>query len=307
MGRLSRDQAVSLLDELHDVVGKIRFLEAKYELGHQTDTPEGLGVNLMAALRPYGQDPEVRGRASQAGLKLPPVDNFFAPAISMKDSQDNVSELLFARGPRQIAEATLQSKRLGSEALGSTPEVARKLLVVPALSCTPGQRTFSIKHRRNASVKELRMQLAASMQMPLGKMRVLSEANGKTVAMGDHESAENATILFVRSTAAPFHSAGTVKMGRLSTLAQCLQMHQDVLDNLARASRPVSAQRLKQVQTSVFFRYGFTSSTSGEVAMLHALDQYVCSAEIRCRVDLINQMMGFRPQVYNLQLKGVKH
>merc|ERR1719189_1806761 len=124
MGKLSRDQAVSLLDELNEVVEKIRFLEAKYELEHHTDTPEGLGVNLLAALRPYGQDPEVRGRASQAGLKLPPVDNFFAPAISMKDSQDNISELLFARGPRQIAEATLQSKRLGSEALGSTPEVA---------------------------------------------------------------------------------------------------------------------------------------------------------------------------------------
>merc|ERR1712176_888551 len=118
------------------------------------------------------------------------------------------------------------------------------------------------------------------MQMPLGKMRVLSEANGKTVAMGDHESADNATILFVRSTAVPIQSAGTVKMGRLSTPSQCLQMHQDVLDNLARAGRPVSAQRLKHVQKSIFYRYGFTSSASGEVVMLHALDQYVCSAEI---------------------------
>jgi len=290
MGKLSRDQAVSLLSDLHEVVEKIRILEAKYELEQQTDTPAGLGVNLLAALKPYEQDPEVRGKASQAGLKLLAVDYPVAQDISIQDLQDNISELSAAWG-------------LKSETLDSTQEVGRKLRVVPALSCTPGQRTFSIKHRCDASVKDLRMQLAVSMQVPIGKIRVLAEADGETVAMGDHERAEHATIVFVRSTAEPFQSAGTVNRGKLCTLEQCLQMHQDVLDNLASVGQPVSTKHLKQVQMNIFNKYGFTSSVSGGIAMLNALDKYVCNAELRCRVDEINQMMGFRPQVYNLQVK----
>merc|ERR1711933_390596 len=121
--------------------------------------------------------------------------------------------------------------------------------------------------------------------------------------MSDHESAERATILFARSTAEPFQSTGIVNIGKLRTLEQCLQMHQDVLDSLAGAGRPVSTKHLQQIQTSMFNRYGFTSCVSGAIAMLNALDQYVCNAELRRRVDEINQMMGFRPQVYNLQVK----
>jgi len=302
MVKLSRDQAVSLLDELHEVVMKLRILEAKYDLEDHSETPTGLGVNLLAALRQYGQDPEVLGKAARAGLKLLPITSPLAPAMSMQRSQDNISEMSTAWGTRMTTEATLQSERPGSEDLDWNPEVGRKLIVVPALSCTPGQRTFFVEHRRDASVKELRKQLAASMQMPLGKMRVLAEVDGEAVTMADHESAEHASVLFVRTTAAHFQSAGVVNMGKFCTLEQCLQMHMDVLHSLSGARQPVSAECLKQIQTSVLSRYGFNSSASGMAALLHALDQYVGNAEVRRCVDQINQTMGFQPQVYNLQV-----
>mmetsp|Transcript_21981 Transcript_21981/g.46749 ORF Transcript_21981/g.46749 Transcript_21981/m.46749 type:complete len:308 (-) Transcript_21981:13-936(-) len=302
MCKLSRDQAVSLSAELHDVVVKLRVLEAKYGLEDQSEAPWGLGVNLLAALQPYGQDPEVVGNALRAGLKLPPGDCLPAPAFLKQVSQESISELSTTWGSRKTSGGSLQSERSGTEDLDLTPALGRKLLVVPVVSSMPGRWTFSVEHRSVATVAELRRQLAVNMQMPLGKMLIMAEADGEAVALGDDEGAERATTLFARSVAASLQTTGQANAGTSCTLEQALAMQQDFLDSLASGNQPVSTERLKEVQTSILLRYGMKSGPGGLAAMLCTFDQYASDAAIRSRGEQINQMLGMRPQVYNLQV-----
>jgi len=305
MSKLSREEAVSLSAELHDVVVKLRILEAKYDLEDQSEGSSSLGMSLLAALRPYAGDPDVQANASRAGLKLLPDDCLISPLFVKQVSLESVSELSTAWGSRKTTGASSQSDRSEREDVDLTPAARRKLLVVPGMSCAPGRWTFSVEHRGGATVAELRKQFAASLQLPLGKVQVTAEADGEVVALGDGEGAERATGLFVRSVA---KASGAAATDTLFTLEQALAIQQDFLDSMASGSQPVSTGRLKEIQTSILLRRGLKAGPAGMADMLRAFDHYVSDAEIRSRGEQINQALGMRPQVYRLQAtEGIAH
>jgi len=298
MTQLSRERAVSLSAELRDVVLKLRVLEAKYGLEDQSEAPWGLGVELLAALRPYAQDPAVAAHALQAGLQLMPCqDGLPAPAFSKQVSEDSMSELSTAWQSRRTtgdASASLHSEPSGHEDLDLKPAGSR-LLVAPRLRTLHG-RTFSVEHCSDTTVAELRKLLARSMQLPLGKMQVMSEVDGEAVVLGDHEGTEFATTLFVCST------TNSQESGAAFSLEQALAMQQDFRDNLAASSGPISRESMKELQANIALKHGLKPSPSGISNMLRTFDHYAWNADIRCHGEQINQRLGMQPQVYDLQV-----
>mmetsp|Transcript_101164 Transcript_101164/g.315278 ORF Transcript_101164/g.315278 Transcript_101164/m.315278 type:complete len:367 (+) Transcript_101164:20-1120(+) len=349
---LSRESAVSLAGELHDVVVRLRIMEAKYGLEEDAggETP-ALGARLLAALRPHAEDPEVAAHALRAGLKLAPLspDGTDAPAgtgpdlstadalagatpdLSRHISREESAELptapdLLAGGPdaesaaqdaldwtgpdfsKQVSQGSSELSTawcsraggLGSRSVTQeTQDPARGLLVVP--SHGPGHGQF-VEHRCGASVLQLRRALAVSMQLPLGKVRLMAAAGGEAVTLGDHERAERATMLFVCGVAASSRASGAKASGMPAfTLEKAAAMQQDFLESFV-AGQPVSRALLKEVQSSVLLRHGLKPSPAGLTAMLHTFDHYACNAHIRRRGEAINQRLGLPPQVFDLKV-----
>jgi len=298
MTQLSCESAVSLSAELRDVVLKLRMLEAKYGLEDQGEAPWGLGVKLLAALRPYAQDPAVAAHALQAGLQLMPCQDCLpAPTFSKQVSQDSVSELSTAWQSRRTtgdASASLHSEPCGHGDLDLKPGGSR-LLVAPRLS-TSHRQTFCVEHCSGTTVAELRKLLARSMKLPLAKMRVISEIDGEAVVLGDHEGTQFATTLFVCST------TNSQESGAAFSLDQALAMQQDLLENLAARSGPVSREFLKELQASIFLKHGLKPSPPGVAHYLRTFDHYALNADIRDYGEQINQRLGMQPQVYELHV-----
>jgi len=298
MTQLSRERAVSLSAELRDVVRKLRMLEAKYGLEDQSEAPLGLGVKLLAALRPYAQDPTVAAHALQAELQLMPCQDCLpAPTSSKQVSQDSVSELSTAWQSRRTtgdASDSLHSEPCEHGDLDLTPAGSR-LLVTPRLG-TSHRRTFGVKHCSSTTVAELRKLLADSMQLPQEKIRVISEIGREAVFLDDDEGIEFATTLFVCST------TNSQESGAAFSLEQALAMQQDFRDNLAASSGPISRESMKELQANIALKHGLKPSPSGISNMLRTFDHYAWNADIRCHGEQINQRLGMQPQVYDLQV-----
>mmetsp|Transcript_88394 Transcript_88394/g.258346 ORF Transcript_88394/g.258346 Transcript_88394/m.258346 type:complete len:326 (+) Transcript_88394:46-1023(+) len=314
MTQLSRERAVSLSAELRDVVRKLRMLEAKYGLEDQSEAPLGLGVKLLAALRPYAQDPTVAAHALQAELQLMPCQDCLpAPTSSKQVSQDSVSELStgFSKQVSQDSVSELstawQSRRTtgdASDSLHSEPcehgdldltPAGSRLLVTPRLG-TSHRRTFGVKHCSSTTVAELRKLLADSMQLPQEKIRVISEIGREAVFLDDDEGIEFATTLFVCST------TNSQESGAAFSLEQALAMQQDFLENLTARSGPVSRESLKKLQASILLKHGIKPSPCGMTHILRTFDHYAWNAVIRGYGEQINRRLGMQPQVYDLQV-----
>jgi len=298
MTQLSRESAVSLSAELRDVVRKLRMLEAKYGLEDQSEAPLGLGVKLLAALRPYAQDPTVAAHALQAELQLMPCQDCLpAPTSSKQVSQDSVSELSTAWQSRRTtgdASDSLHSEPCEHGDLDLTPAGSR-LLVTPRLG-TSHRRTFGVKHCSSTTVAELRKLLADSMQLPQEKIRVISEIGREAVFLDDDEGIEFATTLFVCST------TNSQESGAAFSLEQALAMQQDFLENLTARSGPVSRESLKKLQASILLKHGIKPSPCGMTHILRTFDHYAWNAVIRGYGEQINRRLGMQPQVYDLQV-----
>jgi len=298
MTQLSRERAVSLSAELRDVVRKLRMLEAKYGLEDQSEAPLGLGVKLLAALRPYAQDPTVAAHALQAELQLMPCQDCLpAPTSSKQVSQDSVSELSTAWQSRRTtgdASDSLHSEPCEHGDLDLTPAGSR-LLVTPRLG-TSHRRTFGVKHCSSTTVAELRKLLADSMQLPQEKIRVISEIGREAVFLDDDEGIEFATTLFVCST------TNSQESGAAFSLEQALAMQQDFLENLTARSGPVSRESLKKLQASILLKHGIKPSPCGMTHILRTFDHYAWNAVIRGYGEQINRRLGMQPQVYDLQV-----
>mmetsp|Transcript_58806 Transcript_58806/g.164195 ORF Transcript_58806/g.164195 Transcript_58806/m.164195 type:complete len:357 (-) Transcript_58806:285-1355(-) len=236
--QLSRDSAVRLAAELSDVAVKLRTLEAKYGLEEDGlgGPSTGLGVTLLAALRPFAGDAEVAAIMLRGGLNLEAcflgVDplglSTFAKQVSCESVSSDLSTCFrstklstgtsvssaFGFRSRSVTEES----SLAPSAAGATPFVSAGACagsvacagtgtgggapcwrVVPRLSADPGRWSVNVGGcGAGCRALELRRKLSQAMHLPLGKIRVMAEQDdGNSLTLDDGALAANATGVYV--------------------------------------------------------------------------------------------------------------
>lgn len=271
---------------------KLPNLLARYGLEDGNEKSVGLGMNLVAALKQSADAPEV----ARAGLKLLPATAIASDEIhcsSRQVSKDNISLASTALGP-QIRSFSAPS---GDEMCpGSVSSDGKRVLQASADG--PGHNsTFSVEHRGDARVSELRKLLACSMRLAVVKVQVMAEADGVAWALGDNDRADLADILFIRKS-----SAACKAVPPVLSLEQTLALQKDFLDGLTESGiQPISTLLQKEILESVLFKHGLKPSPIVSAAVLRAVDTHATNSESRRLGEEVNEVLGLQPQVYQLQ------
>lgn len=313
--RLSRKSAVALSAELGEVVVKLRALEAKYNLediaidGHV----DGLGVRLLAALRPYAQDPEVSANALRSGLSLSfaPLSSqrMFVKQTSDEPDAGSLKPAEWVSSASSVDSAGIWSRSTTAEVVTTAP-ATRRLHVMPKF-CKTERWTFIVDHQCNQKILDLRKALSHRMKLPLGKLRLATQPKDSVpTILSDADLAQHATLLLVSNVSLSLDttsSIAAVEERRLSR-DQAIGLQLEILAALRVAeeedNHPISRGGLKEAQASILPKYGFAFNPSGLAAMLKAFDHYIADMEIACAGDSINEKLGLQPQVYNLEVHG---
>mmetsp|Transcript_88621 Transcript_88621/g.225605 ORF Transcript_88621/g.225605 Transcript_88621/m.225605 type:complete len:357 (-) Transcript_88621:501-1571(-) len=228
--QLSRDSAVRLAAELSELAVKLRILEAKYGLEDDGlgGPAAGLGLSLLAALRPFAKDAEVAAITLGGGLDLEAcllgLDLQGLTTFAKQVSCESVSsDLSTSFGPSERTAGSTISSALGFPSRSTTeesvlaPSVAAAtppasasagacagsgagvgagtggggpwLRVVPRLSGAPRRWHARVEGCcAGGRALELRRKLSIAMQLPLGKIRVMAEQEDGSSFILDDEA-----------------------------------------------------------------------------------------------------------------------